>query len=205
MTTRPEGRPPTLIMLLAAPALLLMLLSACVPPPLVLAAATVTAVDVSHDRRTPGNFLDDNVIELKLRTDIKKDETLGRSINVSVTVVNGVVLLTGEVNTDAQRQQVGALAGKYVESHKAKVVNELALAGKTNFYSRINDAWITTKVKARLVKTPHLSATSVKVITEHGKVYLLGLVTRGEADAAVDAIRTINGVTHIVKVFEYIE
>lgn len=197
MPIQPGAKSRALIFLLLAA---LLPLSACVP---LLAVATVTAVDVSLDRRTPGRFLDDNALELKLRDMFVADETLGSDVNISVTAVNGVVLLTGEVNSDAQRQRAGKLAEASPETRK--VVNELQLAGKTNISSRINDSWITTKIKAKLVKVENLSASLVKVVTEQGKVYLLGLVTRAEADAAVEAISTVKGVTHIVKVFEYIE
>ena len=188
-----------IIVLLAA----LQSLSACLP--LVVTAATVTAVDVTLDRRTTGRYWDDNALEVKLRSDISNDPALGNDINVSVTVFNGVVLLTGEVNSDKQRQRASTLANTYKKTGEvASVVNELALAGKTNVFSRfINDPWITSKVKVRLLKVPELPSNAVKVVTEHSKVYLLGKVTRGEADAAVEAIRDIKGITHIVKVFEY--
>lgn len=175
-------------------------LAACVP--LVLTAVTVTAVEVSQDRRTPGKYLDDNLLEVRLRNAIGQDQNLGREVNISVTSFNGIVLLTGEVNTDEQRQRAGEIVQS--DSETRKLVNELELAGKTSVVGRINDSWLTGKVKATLFKTENL-ASKIKVVTEHGKVYLLGLVTRAEADAAVDAVRSVGGVTHIVKVFEYIE
>ena len=179
-------------------------LSACISPvPLILTAATVTAIDINLDRRTLGRYLDDNSLEPKLRNSISRDEALGGDVNVSVTVVNGIVLLTGEVKTDAQRQRAGELAERYEATRK--VVNELTLAGKTNFTSRINDSWITTKAKLKLLNSPNISASTVKVVTEHGRVYLLGIVTKTEAESAVEAIRATHGVTHVVKVFEYIE
>lgn len=179
-------------------------LSACVP--LALTAATAVAVDVSLDRRTPGTFWDDNALEIKLRNNIANDRALGREVNVSVTVFNGIVLLTGEVGADEQRQRVGELADAYKKTGEvADVVNELTLAGKTSITSRANDAWITAKAKVALLNTPNLPANTVKVVTEHGKVYLLGQVTRVEAEAAVEGVRTVGGVTHIVKVFEYID
>lgn len=175
-------------------------LAACVP--LVLTAATVTAVEVSLDRRTPGKYLDDNLLEVRLRKALGQEQSLGGEVNISVTSFNGIVLLTGEVNTDEQRQRAGEIVQQ--DSETRKLVNELELAGKTNVVGRINDSWLTGKVKAMLFNTENL-ASKIKVVTEHGKVYLLGLVTRPEADAAVEAVRSVRGVTHIVKVFEYIE
>lgn len=175
-------------------------LAGCVP--LVLTAATVTAVEVSLDRRTPGKYLDDNLLEVRLRGALGQDQSLGSEVNISVTSFNGIVLLTGEVNTDEQRQRAGEIVQR--DSEIRKLVNELELAGRTNVVGRINDSWLTSKVKARLFNTENL-ASKIKVVTEHGRVYLLGLVTRAEADAAVEAVRSVRGVTHIVKVFEYIE
>ena len=213
MATRPKTNSPALPTLSATrtPALRVLLLVAALPVlsaciPLVLTAVTVSAVDISLDRRTAGVYLNDNVLEAQLRSKISADETLGEAVNVSVTAFNGIVLLSGEVNSDAQRQRVGEIAQDYAKTGKTrKVVNELELAGKTTFVSRINDSLITTTVKTNLFNTKNLSATDIKVVTEHGKVYLLGLVTQVEADAAVAAVRAVRGVTHIVKVFEYIE
>lgn len=196
MATQSAAKPLALIILSLAA---LQLLSACVP--LVLTAVTVTAVDVTLDRRTAGKYWDDNALEVRLRNDISEDAALGSGINVSVTAFNGIVLLTGEVISDDQRQRVEGLAKGYEETRK--VVNELELAGKTNISSRLNDTWITGKVKTRLLKIPDLPPSAVKVVTEHGKVHLLGRVTRAETEAIVEAIRDINGITHIVKVFEY--
>ena len=199
MAAKPAAKPLVLMLVLLAA---LHALSACVP--LVITAATVTAVDVNLDRRTAGKYLDDNALELKLRSGINNDPALGRDINVSVTAFNGSVLLTGEVNSEAQRMRAVELAESYRETGEvAKVVDGLTLAGKTNLFSRLNDSWITSKVKARLFKSEGLPASAVKVVTEHGKVYLLGKVTRAEAETAVESIRDINGITHIVKVFEY--
>ena len=175
-------------------------LTACVPALVV--GATVTTVNVATDRRTLGRNLDDNSLELDLRKDFLLDKKLDGT-NVSVTAINGIVLLTGEVSTDAQRQYAEALAKQ--RTRTLTVVNELQLAGKTSATSRANDSLITGKVKAKLLQSDDVQANVVKVVTEAGRVYLLGLVTRSEADAAVAAAQSVGGVTHIVKVFEYIE
>lgn len=154
------------------------------------------------ERHSPGRFLDDSLLEFRLRSQVRQDESLGDAVNISVTSFNGIVLLTGEVRSDEQRRR----AGEIVAGNKStrKLVNELQLAGKTNVIGRANDTLLTGKVKAQLIKDENTSPT-IKVVTEHGKVYLLGLVTQAEAEAAVESARAISGVTHIVKVFEYIE
>ncbi len=177
------------------------LMSACVP--LVLGTTYVTAVDILLDRRTVGRTVDDTGLELKLRQAIRNTETLGDNVNISVTSVNGIVLLTGEVPSDQQRKRATALARVYPETRQ--VVNEIALSGKTNLTSRANDAWITLKVKAKLANAKAIPISNIKVVTERAGVYLLGLVTRSEAERAVAIAKSVPGARHIYKVFEYID
>ncbi len=176
------------------------LMTACVP--VMVGAVLVTSVNVVTDRRSLGRNFDDNTLELALRFNMRNDEEL-QGNNLSVTAINGIVLLTGEVASDALRRKAGDIA----RSHKKtlEVVNELQLAGTTSFTSRANDTLITSKVKTNLLRSEDVPANAVKVVTEGGKVYLLGLVTRKEADAAVAAARMAGGATHIIKVFEYIK
>lgn len=174
--------------------------SACVP--VLIGAATITTINVVTDRRTVGRNMDDNTLELDLRKEFVLDDELNGT-NVSVTAINGIVLLTGEVATDSQRRHAEEVAKGRIQT--LSVVNELQLAGKTSITSRTNDTLITSQVKTRLVTSKEVPANAVKVVTEGGKVYLLGLVTRAEADAAVRAAQEVGGVTHIVKVFEYLD
>jgi len=176
------------------------IMTACIP--IAVGVATVTAIDLAYDTHTIGQKIDDNSLEFKLRADFLTDDLLGTSENVSVTAINGIVLLTGEVHTDAQRQHASTLAKSRVETRE--VVNELELSGKTNLTSRANDSYITGKVKSKLIAAEGVPSTNIKVVTERSKVYLLGLVTKSEAEAAVDVAKGVRGVTHIVKVFEYI-
>ena len=82
--------------------------------------------------------------------------------------------------------------------------NELSVAGKTSIISRTNDSWLTTKVKSSLGTAETTDAGRIKVVTENEVVYLMGLVTRAEADAAVEVTQGVQGVQKIVKLFEYI-
>ncbi|MDH3381008.1 MAG: division/outer membrane stress-associated lipid-binding lipoprotein [Gammaproteobacteria bacterium] len=167
------------------------------------AVGTVAAVDIASDRRTLGKYVDDNTVELKIRQAIRGDTTLKGKVNISVTSMNGVVLLSGEAPNTALRDRALAYARGFAEVRQ--VVNEIRLAGKTSWPSRMNDSWITTKVKTRLYKETRIDANRVKVVTEQGNVYLMGLVTRTEGDSAAGVARTVKGVTRVVKVFEYIQ
>ncbi len=165
-------------------------------------AATVTAIDIATDRRTTGTYIDDNAVEVSIRKEILADEGLRKNSNVSVTAMNGVVLLTGQTPTQDQRNAVLTIARSFEETKQ--VINEISIAGKAGLGSRSNDSALTAKVKTRLYQNLKLDANLVKVVTEDRTVYLMGLVKPTEADAAVEAARTVRGVRKVVKVFEYI-
>ena len=163
--------------------------------------AVVIAVDVARDRRGASVYWDDNKMEFDIRGSISGQKEI-QNENVSVTVFNGIVLLTGEVPDQRDIDKILDLA----KAHKGsqQVVNRLELAGKTNLTSRANDGWITTQVKTAMATSGTLDPTRVKVVTERANVYLMGLVTRAEAEAAVKVTRSVPGVVRVIKVFEYI-
>jgi osmotically-inducible protein OsmY len=163
--------------------------------------AVVIAVDVARDRRGASVYWDDNKIEFDIRSSISDQKEI-QNENVSVTVFNGIVLLTGEVPDQRDIDKILDLA----KAHKGsqQVINRLELAGKTNLTSRANDGWITTRVKTAMATSGALDPTRVKVVTERANVYLMGLVTRAEAEAAVKVTRSVPGVVRVIKVFEYI-
>lgn len=178
----------------------LVVLSGCVP---VIVAGGATAAVATTDRRTLGSFLDDEAIELKSRKALNSDEKLGDEIHVNITSVNGVVLLTGEAENnellDRVLTQVRSVAGI------RRIVNEIRIAPPREFTYRTNDAWITGKVKSKMLSSDDLDAHRIKVVTENSVVYLMGLVKKTEADLATEATRSVAGVKRVVKLFEYID
>ncbi len=186
-------------------ALVLLTLQGCLGTAMVVGGAAAVG-SVAHDRRTAGTVVDDEGIELKaFDTFVNAKETANKEVHINATSYNYKVLLTGEVPTPA----IKSLATSRVADidKVIKVINELAVAESSSFISRSKDTWITTKVKTSMfgVGLEEFDPTRVKVITERGIVYLMGIVTRAEADAAVDTARNIDGVVKVVKVFEYIE
>ncbi len=162
----------------------------------------VASVDIARDRRTVGTYVDDNAVEIKIRRELKRDSQIGDGAHISVTSMNGIVLLTGEVTQPEEARRAVAIARGYTEARQ--VINQLSVAEVSSFGSRTRDSWITTKVKTALLRSPDVEAGRVKVVTERATVYMLGMVTRQEADAAVEAARQLRGVERIVKVFEYL-
>ncbi|MDH3636947.1 MAG: BON domain-containing protein [Gammaproteobacteria bacterium] len=161
----------------------------------------VTSVDITYDRRTAGSYVDDGAIETKARYYILTNEELRGDTHLSVTSMNGIVLLTGEAPTAELRDNVISHV-RSIEGVR-QVVNEVTTAGKTAMLSRTNDTWLTAKVKTNLYAETGFDANRVKVVTERGNVYLMGLVTRSEAQAATETARQVGGIVRIVKVFEY--
>jgi len=166
--------------------------------PLVVAGAG-TAAMVAVDRRQPDVVLGDQRIELSAGNRIRERF---REAHVNVTSFNRVVLLTGEAPTAQVKADIERLVAEITEVKS--VVNEIQVAGNSSFASRSNDTYLTGKVKASFIGADKFSPNNVKVITESGVVYLMGLVTRKEADDATEVTRSTGGVQKVVRVFEYV-
>ena len=152
------------------------------------------------DRRNTETYIADESMEVRAANRI--NEKYGDKVHVNTTSYNRMVLLTGEVPTAEIKADVEKVVSG-VPNVKS-ISNELAIAGPSSFGGRSNDAYITSKVKARFVDANKFSPNHVKVVTEAGVSFLLGLVTQAEANAAVEIARTTGGVQKVVRVFEII-
>ncbi len=152
------------------------------------------------DRRPAETYVTDEGIEM--RANARINERFGDRAHVNVSSYNRSALLTGEVPDAAARAEVEKIVSG-VPNLKS-ISNELQIGGISSLGARSNDSYITSKVKARFVDANQFAINHVKVITEGGTVYLLGLVTRAEADAAVEIARTTGGVLKVVRVFEIV-
>ena len=169
--------------------------------PLLAGGAGVTVLAL-NDRRTIGAQTEDK--EIDVRGERRVNDRFGDRAHISVTSFNRNVLLTGEAPDAAAKEQMEKIVREI--SNVRGVVNEIQVAGVSSYTSRGNDSYLTSKVKARFVDSGGIiSANHVKVVTEGSVVYLLGLVTRREAEAAAEIARTTGGVQKVVRVFEYIE
>lgn len=165
------------------------------------AAVGVGAGVLSYaDRRTTEAQVTDEGIEL--RSGNRISEKYGSNTHVNVTSYNRTVLLSGEVPDAAAKADVEKIVAE-VPNVKA-ISNELQIAAASTLTARSNDTYITSKVKARFVDANTFAANHVKVVTEAGVVYLMGLVSQKEANAAVEIARTTGGVQKVVRVFEVI-
>jgi osmotically-inducible protein OsmY len=165
------------------------------------AAAGAAAVAVVYDHRTISNTLEDTNIANKISDQLHAVPELRHDSHYEVTVFNGVVLLTGETISPPGRQQADEIA-KAVKG-VARVYNQITIQGPTSSLTRTSDSWITTKLRTEMLATKNLKSSSIKVITENGVVYLMGIVTQTQGSIAVDIARKISGVQKVVKIFEY--
>ena len=159
-----------------------------------------------HERRSVGTMIDDEGIEWKVRSALNGDKTLSSQSHLSVISVNGLVLLVGQTPTEALRQQATNLA-KGVDNVRL-VHNELAIAAPNSYMTRTSDSYITSKVKTSLFKVKghdDFDPTRVKVVTENGTVYLMGILYRSEAEDAARQASRVGGVQKVVKLFEYMD
>lgn len=152
------------------------------------------------DRRPSEVYLADEAIELRVVARIS--EKYGDRVHINATSFNHSLLLTGEAPEAAIKADIDKIATT-VPNVKS-VANELQIAGPSSVGSRSNDSFITSKVKGRFVDASKFAANNVKVVTEAGAVYLMGLVTRRESDDAVEIARTTGGVLKVVRVMEVI-
>ena len=173
-------------------------LSGCIP--LVVGGVAATAA-VATDRRTVGAQLDDEVIEDKSAGQVL-ERFKGSDVHVNITSYNGNVLLTGEVPSENIKNEIGEIARRMPKTRS--VQNDLLVGAATGLGARSNDTLITSKVKARFVEFSQFQINHVKVVTERGIVYLMGVVRQEEANAATEIARTTSGVQRVVKVFEYV-
>lgn len=173
-------------------------LTACFP---IVAGGAAAGGLMAADRRTSGAYVEDEAIEIKAEKNI--DDQLGDKIHVNVTSYNRNVLMTGEAIDEATKAKAESIT-KSVANVRG-VTNEMVISAVSPRMERNNDAYITTKVKTRMLTENRFPVNYVKVVTEISVVYLMGIVTHKEADDAVEIARATDGVQKVVKVFEYLD
>ncbi|MCY1261795.1 Osmotically-inducible protein Y precursor [compost metagenome] len=161
---------------------------------------------ISDDRgtRTIGSKIDDSLIETKVGVNVAKaDADLDRNSHVVVVSYNGVVLLAGQTPR-ADLKSKAEQAARSVQKVKT-VHNELQILPPSSLLARNHDTWLTTKIKTQMLGDANVPSSRIKVVTENGIVYMLGLVTRKEGDLATQVVQGVDGVQKIVRLFEYID
>ena len=177
---------------------MLIVLQGCVTA----AVVTVgTALSAATDRRTLGNQIDDKTIELNAYSKLSEQKPLKDKTNIQLASLNGILLVVGQAPTEPMRADVIKLLNK-IKGVK-KLFNQIRIGNTTSILTKSNDTWLTSKVKLALLTDKHIDGSNIKVITENGEVFLMGLVNQTEADIAVNIARNVGGVNRVLKAFEY--
>ncbi len=195
-------RPLSALFLLLAALLLVALLAGCASR-----GAPESEAGRSVDgNRSFGDLITDQRLRGRIQGFVLQNDALLRESNVSITVFNRVVLLTGEVVDAPAGRRLAAFARDQEEVRQ--VYNELMVAPLSSVMSRSRDRMIATSAGARLLTLDApdgFDADRIKVVTERQRIYLLGRVTRSEADAVTESLRRISGVREVVRMFEYLD
>ncbi len=175
--------------------------------PVIVAGAAATGGSIYHDRRTTGSFVEDQTINIKIRNKISSDDDFdGGNSDLGIDSFNGLVLLTGTAIADDLRQRAENYAR---EVEKVRIVYNEIIVGETGGISEDgNDILITTTIKAGLFSVEgqeDIDPLRVSVTTHNGIVYLMGLVTRAEADAITEEVRVVSDVKKVIRLFEYLD
>jgi len=165
------------------------------------AAAGAAAVTIVYDHRKLEKIMLDERTT-KIATDkIRANEELSKNSHIEVNSFNQIVLLTGQAMTADLRAEAEA-AVRTVPDVK-KIYNQILIKGPASSFTQASDTWITAKIKTQMLATKGLKSSTIKVITENGTVYLMGLVNRPQAEMAVSIARQVSGVQRVIKIFQY--
>ncbi|HZW87341.1 MAG TPA: BON domain-containing protein [Gallionella sp.] len=171
-------------------------LQGCFP---IVAAGMGTGVVVAKDPRTNGTYLEDEEIQLKSAKAV--GDKYGDRVHVNITSYNRVALVTGEVPDEASKAEIGKMVA--ATQNVRNVNNELAVSGLSSLTSRSSDALVTSDIKLHYVGKENFDSGRVKIVTENGTVYLMGLVSHEEGKIASDIASSTSGVLRVVTFFEY--
>ncbi len=183
----------------AALAFAALLASACAPL-LVTTAAVGTLAGL--DRRTVGAQIDDQSLQVRANQQIKAVLDGSETAYANANAFNRRLLLTGLAPDEASKERAGRIA-RGLEGVR-EVYNEIQVGRAGGVPGSASDTKVTAQVKAALARLDDPEPNAVKVVTEHGVVYLLGLVTEGEAARATETVRKVSGVRKVVTLFEHI-
>ena len=179
----------------------LVVLSGCLSTAVVVTTTTAASAVIT-DNRNYSVMLDDRDLTFRIQAALSHDEQLSNSsAHLSVAVFNRIVLLVGQVPNEKLKLRAESLAKS--SSRIRLFYNDITVEEAISKVARTNDSWITAKVKTVLATVSGIKSSSIKVVTEAGTVYLMGLIAPAQAELAASKVQTVAGVKKIVKLFEY--
>ena len=169
----------------------------------ILTATTAEPIEENSGTRSWGTYIDDEALETKALVNIRKADPGFADAHVIVIGFNGTVLLAGQVPDEKLRSKAADVVKELFGVKR--IYNEISVAGNTSAMVRSSDTWITAKIKTALITSSEIQSLRIKVVTENGIAYLMGLVTKAEAERVVDVTSSVYGVQKVVRLFEYID
>lgn len=160
-------------------------------------------IDENYRERTLGTKVEDESIETKIAHNLRRTDARLGDARINVDSYNGIVLLTGQVPSEELKQKANEVA---LEVRNVRDVhNELSIAANLPASQRLSDTWTNTRIRTSLAANENIDTGRLRFITENATVYIMGMVTRAEADRIVDAVADVGGIQRIVKVFDYLD
>ena len=168
-----------------------------------LATFETDTIEEDEGERTMGRVIEDDNIETKSRVNIHAADEKFDDAHLNIVSYNGYVLVAGQVQSEALKAKATEVVRKV--RGVRRIYNELEVQAPSSGMTRTSDTWITTKVKSWLLGSSATEGLRIKVVTENGVVYLMGLATRAEAERVSNAVSGISGVQRVVRLFELLD
>lgn len=166
------------------------------------ADVAMSGAQAVYNRHSIQKSVNDNYNTFRANQALNEESKTFKNTNITVATYNDEMLLTGQVPYAWQRERAEQIIKKVTDV--GKLHNVIAISSPSSSLTRMSDAWITAKVKSKMLASDDVDASQVKVITENGTVYLMGIIQPDEADAAVELASDTDGVRSVVKIFRYI-
>ncbi len=164
--------------------------------------AAATGAQAAYNHHSIKKSLDDRYITYQAYQKAFHDTHQFDKSNISIDTFNRQVLLTGQIPTKKQRQDLENVVKSI--PNVEKIYNLTSISTPSSSLIRISDTWITTKIKSRLISMADIDPSQIKVITENGTVYMMGIIMPEQAEIAVDIASSTDGVQNVVKIFKYV-
>ncbi len=172
-------------------------------PSCMMGGIAVSGAQAVYDRHSIQKKLDDNFTSMQAYRAIYLKTDKYKNTNISIATYNDTVIITGQTPEIEQKNEITQLVKNLV--NERKIYNFVEIASPSSILTRASDTWITSKIKAKMIAANNIDPTKIKVVTENGTVFLMGIVPREDADIAVDIAQNTSGVQNIVKIFSYLE
>ncbi|CAQ85729.1 MULTISPECIES: division/outer membrane stress-associated lipid-binding lipoprotein [Photorhabdus] len=184
-----------LIMVCAA-----VMLQGCIGAAVIGSAAVATKT--ATDPRTIGQQVDDGTLEARVSNALNKDKQLKEQTRIITTAYQGKVLLTGQSQDSSLADRAKQIASRV---NGAQIIyNEIRQGKPVELGTASKDTWLTTKVRSKILASDSVKSSNIKVVTENGEVFLLGILTKQEGNAAAKIASETDGVKRVTTAFTYL-